>query len=57
MLKMSHGSLFPWHIIIEMEMNHKQDELNKILLVKFYLIFIAQGLQIEKGKINFCGSL
>jgi len=57
MLKMSHGILIPWHIIIAMEINHKQDEWNKNLLVNLDLIFIAQGLQIEMGKIYFCASL
>ncbi len=51
------ASLFPWHIIIEMEINHKQDEWNKKLLVNLHLIFIAQGLQIETGKIYFCANL
>ncbi len=51
------ASLFPCHIIIEMEINHKQDELNKNSLVDLDLIFIAQGLQIEMGKIYFCASL
>lgn len=51
------ASLFLWHIIIEMEINHKQDELNKKLLVDIDLIFIAQGLQIEMGKIYLCASL
>jgi len=54
---MSHGILIPWHIIIAMEINHKQDEWNKNLLVNLDLIFIAQGLQIEMGKIYFCASL
>jgi len=39
-----------WHMIIKMEINYKQDELNKILLVDLDLIFIAQGLQIENGQ-------
>ncbi len=51
------ASLFPWHIMIEMEINHKQDELNKNLLVNLDLIFIAQGLQIEMGKIYLCVGL
>jgi hypothetical protein len=51
------ASLFPWHIIIEMEINHKQNELNKNLLLNLDLIFIAQGLQIEMGKIYFLTSL
>ncbi len=51
------ASLFPWHIIIKMEINHKKDELNKNLLVNLDLIFIAQGLQTEMGKIYFCASL
>ncbi len=37
-------------MIIKMEINYKQDELNKILLVDLDLIFIAQGLQIENGQ-------
>ncbi len=44
------ASLFPWHMIIKMEINYKQDELNKKLLVDLDLIFIAQGLQIENGQ-------
>ncbi len=44
------ASLFPCHIIIKMEINHKQDELNKNWLVDLDLIFIAQGLQIENGQ-------
>ncbi len=39
-----------WHMIIKMEINYKQDELNKKLLVDLDLIFIAQGLQIENGQ-------
>jgi len=33
-----------------MEINYKQDELNKNLLIDLDLTFIAQGLQIENGQ-------
>jgi hypothetical protein len=47
------ASLFPWHIIIKMEINHKQDELNRNLLLNLDLFSLPKDYKLKWARYIF----